>query len=174
MRVADSNRNRGFTLIELLIVIAVIGVLAAVILVAIDPLQQLARARDAGRRSDVETLGKAEYSYLVSKGVWSPINVAGPTWQNNLVAAGELKFGITAPSGTSCNSYATYGAGGFCYNFGTNAIIYIAAESKSERAKCATGQGTFIAWSSLEGKTGIACTTNPTTDPVVDVMYNLK
>lgn len=40
-------KNFGFTLIELLIVMAILGVLAVVVLVAINPVQQLARTRDA-------------------------------------------------------------------------------------------------------------------------------
>ena len=48
-----SLHSRGFTLIELLIVIAVLGVLAAVVLVAIDPGQQLARGRDSGRKPSI-------------------------------------------------------------------------------------------------------------------------
>ena len=48
----DDSR-RGFTLIELLIVMAILGVLAVVVLVAINPIQQLARTRDTGRKSGV-------------------------------------------------------------------------------------------------------------------------
>ena len=43
--------KKGFTLIELLIVIAILGVLAVVILVAINPQEQLARGRGGGRTS---------------------------------------------------------------------------------------------------------------------------
>jgi len=57
----------GFTLIELLVVIAILGVLAGAILVAINPLEQLARGRDAGRKSTVDELGHATQAYYTAQ-----------------------------------------------------------------------------------------------------------
>jgi len=45
--------NSGVTLMELLIVIAIIGMLATVVIVMINPRQQLAKARDTEREADV-------------------------------------------------------------------------------------------------------------------------
>ncbi len=59
---------KGFTLVELLVVIAIIGILAAVVLVAVNPLEQLARGRDAGKLATVAGLGKAAQSYYTSQG----------------------------------------------------------------------------------------------------------
>ena len=42
------NKSSGFTLIELLIVIAIIGILAAVLIAVINPVAQQNKARDAG------------------------------------------------------------------------------------------------------------------------------
>ena len=44
--------QRGFTLIELLIVIVIIGVLAAIVFVALDPATRFQDARDARRSAD--------------------------------------------------------------------------------------------------------------------------
>lgn len=48
--------NKGFTLIEILVVIGIIAVLAAVVLVAINPSRQFKLARDSQRVSNVNAI----------------------------------------------------------------------------------------------------------------------
>ena len=59
--------KKGFTLVELLIVIALLGVLAAAVLAAINPLEQANRARDTRMRSDASQLLAATDRYFVSQ-----------------------------------------------------------------------------------------------------------
>jgi prepilin-type N-terminal cleavage/methylation domain-containing protein len=63
----NRKTSKGFTLLEILLVIAAIGILAAIVLVAINPNRQIAQARNAQRRSDVNTIYKALEQYLIEK-----------------------------------------------------------------------------------------------------------
>lgn len=49
----------GFTLIELLVVVAAVGIISTVVLVALNPVEQLRRARDTNRISDMQAMNSA-------------------------------------------------------------------------------------------------------------------
>ncbi len=57
--------KKGFTLLEILLVIALIGVLAAIVLIAINPTRQLAQARNVERLSDINTIYQAIEQFVV-------------------------------------------------------------------------------------------------------------
>lgn len=48
--------NKGFTLIEILVVIGLIAILAAIVLIAINPAKQFAQGRNSQRTSNVESI----------------------------------------------------------------------------------------------------------------------
>jgi len=60
---------RGFTLIELLIVVAILGILAAAVLVAINPTKRTSQARDAGRKNDIASVVTEVQAYYVTPGL---------------------------------------------------------------------------------------------------------
>jgi prepilin-type N-terminal cleavage/methylation domain-containing protein len=70
-----SQQRKGFTLIELLLVIGIIAILAAIVIVAINPTKQLGNARDAQRRSDVNTILNAVYQYAIDNNGTMPTGI---------------------------------------------------------------------------------------------------
>lgn len=58
--------KKGFTLIELLVVITLIGVLAVAVLSALNPIEQINKARDAAKRADSSQVLAAMDRYFAS------------------------------------------------------------------------------------------------------------
>lgn len=88
--------KRGFTLIELLIVIAILGILAAAVLVAINPAKRQNQAKDSNTKSDVGQIATGLESYFTSQGGTYPSSGQG---LNQLVTNGDLKQIPTTPQG---------------------------------------------------------------------------
>jgi prepilin-type N-terminal cleavage/methylation domain-containing protein len=109
-----SRSRKGFTLIELLIVIGILGILAAGLLAALDPLEQLRRGRDTNRRRTATELVGALNRYYSVVGSFPWGNTASTfanvtslqnTVLGSLVTAGELKssFFNAIPSNSTIN-----------------------------------------------------------------------
>jgi len=67
------KNKKGFTLIELLVVIAIITILAAAIVVGINPARHFAAARNAARWSHMNAIATGIYSYAVDNGGAFPV-----------------------------------------------------------------------------------------------------
>lgn len=164
-------RSQGFTLIELLIVIAIMGILAVVVLVLINPAQQLARTRDTGRITTVTQLGHAIQSYYASRDASYPDPLQ---WGQDLINASSIEnfpSGVRYNSGTitacTTNSLPPVDPT-FCYDLDTSgagfgAIVFSKLESVLQVEKCSGNGDTYFIFSSVDGRAGTICSTG---DPV--------
>lgn len=93
------TERQGFTLTELLLAIAIIGVLAAVVITAINPAKQLGDARNAQRRSDVEAILNAVWQYALDNGGIMPCQSGtGPCLDTTVRMLGIATAGCSNPS----------------------------------------------------------------------------
>lgn len=151
---AHKKFHRGFTLIELLIVIAIMGILAAAVLVAVNPLKRQQQARDSGRKSDIGQIATALQAYSTTPGQGNYPGNAGGT--NGVASAvltvltvADLKRVPDDPSGGSI--HYTYTANNATPG---EAAIYATLESPA-------GANGWWCWRS---NTGIASEVTATAD----------
>jgi len=162
------NLNYGFTLIELLVVIAVIGVLASIVTVVINPQEQIARSKDAKRKAGVNTLALALNEYGISNsGSYPPSydNDTGYHWMDSFIERNTLKARVPQVSYNPAVSNlckGTYNVEDFCYfNLNGNAFIMVQLESKLEKNKCASGETPYFMYSTGDAKAGVICYSDP-------------
>lgn len=171
MKLSLPTNQKGFTLVELLVVIAVLGVLAAGVLVAINPLEQLARGRDVSKKSAITELGRSLNTYITTQ---NSLPDGDDGFATVLQTAGEIKVVPENPANVGCSvgtqTALTGHQGGYCYvkDANNNFAVYAAAESKSEElvagggAECTGSAVPYIVYSSMEGRTGLICATSIT------------
>src|SRR4030042_6718575 len=91
------KKQKGFTLIEILVVIGIIAILAAVVLIAINPARQFALGRNSQRQSNVNAILNSIGQRMVDKkGVFETDCSAGiipaTTTIMKKTAGGDIRF----------------------------------------------------------------------------------
>ncbi len=64
--------QKGFTLVEMLIVLGIVGIVATMLIVGINPLDQIRKSSDTDRKSDIAQLQKALELYYQDNGSYPP------------------------------------------------------------------------------------------------------
>ena len=111
------RKNRGFTLIELLIVVAIIGIIAAIAIPNL--LNAINRGRQKRTMADIRTIGTACEAYAVDNSSYPSLGGAGlvtvlapyiePTYVKRAPRADGWNFGMRALS--ELRGYTIAGAG---------------------------------------------------------------
>ncbi len=112
----QNSSHRGFTLLEILLVVAAIGILAGIVILALNPGKQLGDTRNAQRRADVNTILNAAYQYSIDNSGNFPGGI------DAITASSQVLGTAVAGCNTTCTATTTVVA---CANLTSTIPTYI-------------------------------------------------
>jgi type II secretion system protein G len=140
-----SSRRRGFTILELLVVITVIGILASIVIVSYQGIQE--RSRDAERDSDIVLMKTALEKYYADNSQFPSVCAGGV---NNASCPAAFLAGDLGPYIQNMPEDPTYAgnpnADYWYTRGGTNGNAYGIRVTYEEREQCKTGVRMEASW----------------------------
>src|ERR1700745_3903493 len=94
--------SKGFTLLEVLLVVGIISILAAIVIVAINPSKQLGDSRNAERRADVNTILNSVYQYSIDNNGALPGD--NNTAANTKITTTTRQICVSGIANATCNT----------------------------------------------------------------------
>jgi prepilin-type N-terminal cleavage/methylation domain-containing protein len=154
--------QHGFTLIELLIVIVILGILASVLITAINPVEQFNKAKDAGRVQAIKSIGdqldaitQTAQVPLAQKGdgTWWSVGLKNAVNTTNMSAL-TTQPAATTPVCPSADTDSNSSSGTICYYADTNNnfVVYTYVASNAYDVMAATTNG--LTKATCSGNTG--------------------
>ena len=138
---AKQKHQSGFTIVELLIVIVVIGILAAITIVAYNGIQQ--RGRDVKRTSDVGSLKKLVELYKVDNGTYPAVCAGG----DNIGCSTSSLASVLVPTYTPSIPQDVNASRPYQYVKGSGTESYaIYIQGYESTAPCKTGVNVSSGW----------------------------
>lgn len=113
--------KKGFTLIELLVVITLIGILAVAVLSALNPIEQINKARDAAKRADASQLLSALDRFFASneKFPWNNYDTHSTSVDELFAGTAEMTgVGVCGEAGITADAADTNSDTGGCTDDG--------------------------------------------------------
>ncbi|MDP1689180.1 MAG: prepilin-type N-terminal cleavage/methylation domain-containing protein [bacterium] len=130
-------KRQGFTLLEILLVVAAIGILAGIVILAINPGKQLGDTRNAQRRVDVNTLLNAVYQYSLDNNGNFPGAIDNSTTTIQVLG--------TAVSGCNCTATTTVTSTFACADISSSLVpTYLVDIPRDPKTGSSTNANYFI------------------------------
>ncbi len=146
-----AKKQDFFTLIELLIVVAIIGILAALIIVSVTT--AAAKARDIKRQEDLKNIQKALTMYYTTNGNYPS---TGGSWRSNCSAFG---------------SYPTSGANGYIPNLAPTYIPNLPIDPR-EGTNCLGQADTYACYEYISNGTDYKILANHAVETTIPTATN--
>lgn len=117
------KKVKGFTLLEILLVVAALGILAGIVILAINPTRQLGQTRNAQRSIDTNTILNAVYDYSIANNGNLPSTITATSTEicrtTSTTCTGLIDLSVLTASGNYLPSIPTDPSGG-----STNGVGY--------------------------------------------------